>query len=71
MVDGERGEESAALGEVADQGGDYPDRGKDLAGYEADEVKVPELLEVKENLFAVLLDQLSEGDASPRSVLSE
>lgn len=62
--------EAAALGEVVDQGGDQPDRGKDLAGNKADEVKSPILLEVKVDLFAVGLDQLPEGVTSPSSVFS-
>jgi hypothetical protein len=46
MIYCHRCDETAPLGEVPDHGEDQGDRGKDLASYVADEVKVPELLEV-------------------------
>lgn len=42
----------------------------DLAGNEFDEVQIPILPKVEIDLFAILLDQLTEGEASPASVFS-
>jgi hypothetical protein len=41
---------------VSEHGENDGDRGKDLAGYEADEVKVPIFTKIEQDLLAVFLD---------------